>query len=81
MRCDGGGAEGAWRRVEVSVKCRHPRASEPEWRGRGGDLSVKSRHQARLRTRLKAKNTRGIFRVCCTSFEQGRRPRAPTMNY
>eukprot|EP00959_Pyramimonas_sp_CCMP1952_P070173 1464961-Pyramimonas_sp.AAC.1 len=29
----------------------------------------------------KVKNTRGIFKECCTSFEQGRRPRAPTPNY
>eukprot|EP00976_Prorocentrum_cordatum_P100891 1192407-Prorocentrum_minimum.AAC.1 len=29
----------------------------------------------------KVKNTRGILKVCCTSFEQGRRPRAPSLNY
>eukprot|EP00959_Pyramimonas_sp_CCMP1952_P439006 9190726-Pyramimonas_sp.AAC.1 len=33
------------------------------------------------RTRLKVKNTRGIFKVCCISDDQGRRHRrAPTLN-
>eukprot|EP00976_Prorocentrum_cordatum_P064304 1177438-Prorocentrum_minimum.AAC.5 len=39
--------------------------------GSEGDLSVKSRRQARLRTRLKAKNTRGFFRARCTYSTRG----------
>eukprot|EP00976_Prorocentrum_cordatum_P092489 1188968-Prorocentrum_minimum.AAC.2 len=50
--------------------------------GRGeGEVSVKRRCQARLKTRLKVKNTRSIFTVCCTSDDQRRRLRAPTLNY
>eukprot|EP00959_Pyramimonas_sp_CCMP1952_P093209 1951164-Pyramimonas_sp.AAC.1 len=33
------------------------------------EISVKCRRQARLRTRLKVKNTRSIFKVCCTSYQ------------
>eukprot|EP00959_Pyramimonas_sp_CCMP1952_P329945 6908386-Pyramimonas_sp.AAC.1 len=55
-------------------------------RGAGGGClvrwaPVKCLRQARLRARLKAKNTRGVFKVCCTSFELRRRPRAPTLNF
>eukprot|EP00959_Pyramimonas_sp_CCMP1952_P102141 2136558-Pyramimonas_sp.AAC.1 len=50
-------------------------------RGDRGEVSVECRRQARLRTRLNVKNTRSIFKVCCTLDDQRRRPRAPTLNY
>eukprot|EP00959_Pyramimonas_sp_CCMP1952_P346803 7263873-Pyramimonas_sp.AAC.1 len=50
--------------------------------GRGGGKhrsSVVSLVSLRARLKVKNYNTRGIFKVCCTSFDQRRRPRAPTL--
>eukprot|EP00959_Pyramimonas_sp_CCMP1952_P303178 6343944-Pyramimonas_sp.AAC.1 len=47
----------------------------------GGEVLVKCRRPVSFRTRLKVRNTRSVFKVCCTSDDQRRRPRAPTLNY
>eukprot|EP00959_Pyramimonas_sp_CCMP1952_P083527 1746277-Pyramimonas_sp.AAC.1 len=51
------------------------RGSRGGLEGSGGDLTVKSRRRASLRTRLKVKNTGGIFKVCCTVHEGHKRPK------
>eukprot|EP00976_Prorocentrum_cordatum_P091182 1188417-Prorocentrum_minimum.AAC.2 len=58
----GGGQEG--------VRKGSGRGQEGVRRGSGGKVSVKHRRPWSLRTRLKVKNTRGIFKVCCTSDAQ-----------
>eukprot|EP00976_Prorocentrum_cordatum_P064444 1177496-Prorocentrum_minimum.AAC.1 len=50
--------------------------------GSGGDVMVKCSEPREPRNRDgKVSNTRGIFKVCCTSDDQRRRLRAPTLNY
>eukprot|EP00959_Pyramimonas_sp_CCMP1952_P208181 4354949-Pyramimonas_sp.AAC.1 len=66
---------------------------EAEKGGQGGSIGVGQGREGKYRssvdaecslgTRLKVKNIRGIFKVCCTSDDQRRRrrPRAPTPNF
>eukprot|EP00959_Pyramimonas_sp_CCMP1952_P322062 6739179-Pyramimonas_sp.AAC.1 len=44
-------------------------------KGTRGEVSVKSRCRTRLRIRLKVKNSRGIFKVCCTVHKGHKRPK------
>eukprot|EP00976_Prorocentrum_cordatum_P019723 399938-Prorocentrum_minimum.AAC.1 len=53
----------------------HPVSPRGGQGGSGGILTVKSGRQARLRTRLKVKNTRGVFKGCCTVLEGHKRPK------